>query len=108
VEQKGKAGNWVEYKDQSMTDGQWHHFVCIYKEVAGRKDGYMYIDGVLKVSNLGKDIKTIDGTPYYIGCNYRINSGAFTPENFLNGYLDDYVLYKRALSDEEARDLYNY
>lgn len=108
IEQKGKSGNWVEYTEKSMADGTWHHYVCVYKEEAGRKNGYMYIDGVLKVSNLNKDIKTIDKTPYYIGCNYRITSGAFTPENFLNGYLDDYVLYKRALSDEEARDLYNY
>ena len=108
VEQKGKAGNWVDYTQQSMTDDQWHHFVCIYKEVDGRKDGYMYIDGELKVSNLGKHIKTIDGTPYYIGCNYRYLNGNFNPENFLNGMLDDYILYNRALSDEEARALYNY
>ena len=108
VEQKGKAGNWVDFKDQSMTDDQWHHFVCIYKEVDGRKDGYMYIDGELKVSNQGKDIKTIDGTPYYIGCNYRYLNGNFNPENFLNGMLDDYILYNRALTDEEARALYTY
>jgi hypothetical protein len=68
----------------------------------------MYIDGELKVSNTGKDIKTIDGTPYYIGCNYRYLNGNFNPENFLNGMLDDYILYNRALTDEEARALYTY
>lgn len=108
VEQKGKSGNWVEYTEKSMADGKWHHFVCIYKEVDGKKNGYMYIDGELKVSNISKDIKTIDKAPYYIGCNYRITSGNFEPENFLNGYLDDYILYKRALSDQEAKDLFIY
>ncbi len=108
VEQRGKGGNWVEYDGESKTDGSWHHFVCIYKEVNGKKDGYLYVDGELVLSNLARDIKTIDKSPYYIGCNYRITSGNFAPENFLNGSLDDYILYNRALTDQEAKDLYTY
>ncbi len=108
VEQTGKGGNWVEYEGKSMTDSEWHHFVCIYKEENGKKNGYMYIDGELVLSNLGKDIKTIEKSPYYIGCNYRFTSGNFSPENFLNGSLDDYILYNRALTDQEAKDLYTY
>ncbi|WP_286880261.1 PKD domain-containing protein [Proteiniphilum sp. UBA7639] len=108
VEQKGKAGNWVEYTEKRMDDNLWHHYVCIYKEEGGKKNGYMYIDGVLEASSLGKDIKTIDKTPYVIGANYRFTNGLFAPENFLSGYIDDYILYKRALSEEEAIKLYTY
>ena len=32
---------------------------------------------------------------------------ADTSENFLNGYLDDFILYNRILSEEEIQDLYN-
>lgn len=108
VEYKGLSGNWVEYQEKSMTDNEWHHFVCIYKEKDGKKNGYMYIDGKLVLSNVGKDIKAIEKSPYYIGCNYRFTSGKFSPENFLNGFLDDYILYNRALTDKEAKDLYTF
>lgn len=49
----------------------------------------------------------VDNWPYYIGCNYRFTNGEFAPENFLNGYLDDFILYNRILSEEEIQDLYN-
>lgn len=107
VEQKGFSGNWVEYKDRKMDDGEWHHYVCIYKTVNGKKNGYLYIDGVLVLENKDKPVKSIDKYPYYIGCNYRMTAGAFTPENFLDGYLDDYIVYNRALSDNEINALFD-
>lgn len=108
VEQKGKSGNWAEYTQKRMDDDVWHHYVCVYKTEGTRKNSYMYIDGILATSSLGKDIKTIDKTPYLIGANYRYTNGVFSPENFLNGSIDDYILYKRALSEEEVIELYNY
>lgn len=108
VEHTGRAGNWVEYKEKRMDDGEWHHYVCIYKTIDGQKTGYMYIDGVLVLTNENKPMKSIYKAPYYIGCNYRFTSGNFAPENFLNGFLDDYILYNRALTDQEAKDLYTY
>lgn len=107
VEHSGRSGNWTEYRDKSMADGQWHHYVAIYKEVDGSMNTYIYVDGVLFATDFGKPLKNIDKTPYYIGANYRYRDGQFASENWLNGYIDDYIVYGRALSEEEAISLYN-
>ncbi len=107
VEHTGLGGNWTEYRDKSMADGQWHHYVAIYKKVNGTMSSYLYIDGVLSATDAGKPVKNIDKTPYYIGANYRYRDGGFVSENWLNGYIDDYIVYGRALSEEEAISLYN-
>ena len=107
VEYKGKAGNWAGYEGKRMDDGEWHHYVCIYKKVDGKRDSYLYIDGQKVIEKKGVVDKVVDNWPYYIGCNYRFTNGEFAPENFLNGYLDDFILYNRILSEEEIQDLYN-
>lgn len=103
IEYKGSSGNWTEYTEKNMMDGQWHHYVCIHN--AGST--YMYIDGELKSSALNKPLKAISASPYYIGANHRMRSGAVQFENFYRGALDTYILYNRALSDTEAKELYN-
>lgn len=108
VEHTGKSGNWTQYTKNSMADGTWHHYVAIYKRVNNAMNSYLYIDGVLAVTDSGKAIKEIDKTPYYIGTAYRYRNGVFSPENFFNGYIDDFILYNRALSEEEAVALYDY
>lgn len=108
VEQSGKAGNWTEYKEKRMDDNVWHQYTLVYKTEGDVKNSYMYIDGVMVTSSLNKSIKTIDKNPYLIGANYRYKNGAFSPENFFKGGLDDYILYNRALSEEEVVQLYDY
>lgn len=107
VEYKGKAGSWAEYEGARKDDGEWHHYVCVYQKVDGKRDSYLYIDGQKVIEKLGVVDKIIDNWPYYIGCNYRITNGAFAPENFLNGDLDDFILYSRILSEQEIQNLYN-
>lgn len=107
VEYKGKAGNWAEYEGKRMDDGEWHHYVCVYQKVDGKRDSYLYIDGEKVIEKKGVIDKVVDNWPYYIGCNYRFTNGAFAPENFLNGYLDDFILYERILSESEIKELYN-
>ena len=60
----------------------------------------VYLDGKKLGSALsaGKDTKTI---PYFIGCNVRLTSGAWAPENIFMGEMDDFALYKRGLSEDE-------
>ena len=103
VEYSKKSGNWTDYKAHPMTDGQWHHYVCVHSNGST----YLYIDGVKVSEALNKGLKEIDAKPYYIGAMYR---GAETNrlfENFLDGCIDDYVIYSRALSAAEIRALYD-
>lgn len=103
IEYTGSAGNWTEYKDKNMMDGQWHHYIGIHKG----GNTYLYIDGIQVATALNKPLKSIARTPYFIGSNYRVTAGAMQYENFFRGALDTYILYNRALSDTEAKDLYN-
>ena len=82
-------------------------YVCVYQKVDGKRDSYLYIDGEKVIEKKGVFDKVVDNWPYYIGCNYRFTNGAFAPENFLNGYLDDFILYERILSESEIKELYN-
>ena len=90
-----------------MDDGEWHHYVCVYQKVDGKRDSYLCIDGEKVIEKKVVIDKVVDNWPYYIGCNYRFTNGAFAPENFLNGYLDDFILYERILSESEIKELYN-
>lgn len=103
IEYTGSSGNWTEYKDKNMMDGQWHHYIGVHKS----GNTYLYIDGELAATSLNKPLKSIGRTPYFIGSNYRVTGGAMQYENFFRGTLDDYILYNRALSETEAKELYN-
>lgn len=107
VEYKGKGGNWAEYTGTRMDDGTWHHFACVYKRNGEKRDSYLYIDGQKAVESLGRDNKIIDSWPFYIGCNSRITNGEHVPENYMNGDIDDFILYNRALGEEEVQALAN-
>ena len=86
-----------------MTDGQWHHYVCVHSNGST----YLYIDGVKVSEALNKGLKEIDATPYYIGAMYRGAETNRSFENFLDGCIDDYVIYSRALSAAEIKALYD-
>ena len=110
IEYSGQPGNWNEYQgEKQYDDGQWHHYVCVYKKNEdGNRDSYLYIDGQVAASSMGKPDKVTETTPFYLGCNYRYNAeGVFSPENFMNGCIDDFVLYNRALTEDEIQNFYN-
>lgn len=102
IEYTGASGNWTDYKTQSMTDNEWHHYVCIQTNGST----YLYIDGVKEAEALNKGLKAIDRTPYFIGAMYRGAEGARSYENFMDGYIDDYLVYHRALTAAEVKELY--
>ena len=110
VEYSGQSGNWNEYQGETQyDDGQWHHYVCIYKkDENGKRDSWLYIDGQIAASAMDKPEKIVETTPFYIGCNYRSTDNVFSPENFMNGLIDDFILYNRAISEEEIQALYSH
>ena len=103
IEYTGQAGNWTDYKTKSMSDGEWHHYVCVHNSGST----YVYLDGVKVAEALNKPLKPIDPSPYFIGGMYRVTDGARAYESFMDGCIDDYVVYNRAFTAEEAKALYD-
>ena len=103
IEYSGLSGNWTDYKTKAMTDGEWHHYVCVHTNGST----YLYIDGVKAAEALNKGLKPIDRKPYFIGAMYRGAEGSRSYENFMDGYIDDYLVYNRAFTAAEAKALYD-
>ena len=102
IEYTGASGNWTDYTAKSMTDGEWHHYVCVHNNGST----YLYIDGVKAAEALNKGLKAIDRSPYFIGAMYRGDPTSRSYENFMDGYIDDYLIYHRAFTADEAKALY--
>ena len=91
-----------------ILDNNWHHIAVVIAGVSSRPD--IYIDGVevASYSNGGypwttgctSNISNIDGAS--IGINFRGGGG------LIDGLIDDYRIYNRALSADEIATYYNY
>lgn len=85
------------YGNKAVNDGKWHH-------VAGLYDGekmYIYIDGVVDVSQPASGAIGTNDHPVYIGENAEMT------ERFWNGLIDDVRVYNYALSEGQITALYN-
>lgn len=84
----------------SLSDGQWHYIVCIRDVGAGKSR--MYVDGVLmkEINNTATDITNDQG--FRIGGQLGAG-GSFS--NLYTGEVDDLVIYKRVLSEDEVKFL---
>jgi hypothetical protein len=81
--------------------------VATWKHVAvvlGTGGGFLYVDGVLTASSTGLSLRPAD-----LGAttNAYIGKSQF-PDPSLDGNIDDFRVYNRALSADEVRALYNY
>lgn len=82
-----------------VNDGVWHHFVGVWN---GSVSFQVYIDGVLDNSRTTNVSSSLSATNLdtVIGRRYDTSAYPYT------GYLKDVFLWKRALSDDEAKTLY--
>ncbi|MBN1911804.1 MAG: LamG domain-containing protein [Pirellulales bacterium] len=78
-------------------DGQWHHLVAI-RQGDEAADARLYIDGE-EVSLVARDGSWSAGYGLRIGSRGNVNNG-------WTGTIDEVVMWNRALSDTEARGLY--
>jgi len=85
------------YGNKAVNDGKWHHVAGIYD---GEKM-YIYIDGVVDVSQPASGAIATNDHPVFIGENVEI------PERFWNGLIDDVRVYNYALSEGQVTALYN-
>jgi hypothetical protein len=85
------------YGNKAVNDGKWHH-------VAGVYDGekmYIYIDGIVDVSQPATGAIATNDHPVYIGENAEMT------ERFWNGLIDDVRVYNYALSEGRIVALFN-
>ena len=87
--------NWQNIKFDSNLKGTYHNIISVYD------NNYMklYIDGALKEKKGFYPRATQDNNPFRIGNHY-------IEGYFLNGTIDEVVIYSKALSDSEVETLY--
>ncbi|MFH1399346.1 MAG: LamG-like jellyroll fold domain-containing protein [Candidatus Woesearchaeota archaeon] len=84
------------YTNKNVVDGNWHHIVL------GRNstNRYIFVDGVFNVSDTVIDHNLADYTHVYLGAE----DGTGT---FLEGSIDEFIVFGRGLSGAEIAELYN-
>jgi hypothetical protein len=85
------------YGNKAVNDGKWHHVTGLYD---GEKM-YIYIDGMVDVSQPASGAVATNDHPVFIGENVEIQ------ERFWNGLIDDVRVYNYALSEGQITALYN-
>lgn len=95
------SGGTIQNSDHSVSDGQWHHVVCVREGKVSR----VYVDGVLIKEGTAPAVKNVSNSqPFKIGA--QEGSGGGTYSNYFNGMLDDFLVYGRALSEQEIHHLF--
>lgn len=88
----------------NVSDGQCHHIAAVVKR-GNPNQIRLYVDGVFQSFTNSTVVGSVNNTvPLLFGREYVFSGGS--PVHF-NGLLDDWEFYKRALTDQEIKDLYN-
>lgn len=85
---------------QKITDTNWHHFVVTYNGGITTGTRRTYLDGNLLSVGTGKTSLTFSSLPTICQIGSNGSEG-------LDGYLEDFRIYNRALSYDEVKYLYN-
>jgi PKD repeat protein len=82
-----------------LSDNQWKHFVCVRKGT----NMSVYINGVKAKELTTPVVRNITGAQ-----NFKIGfqEGVSSFSSFFNGQMDDFMIYKRALTATEILELY--
>ena len=83
----------------NVWDGSWHHLVFVVNNTIDKL--YAYTDGVLHQSTTNTVTANASSTgAIVIGNSYNFSRG-------FSGTIDEVIIYKRALSEQEVADLFN-
>ncbi len=88
-----------------ISDGQWHHFVITRKNDEVR----FYQDGVLLAVRTGAITGALQVDPggLYIGQEQDTVGGGFDINQDCEGFIDELIFFRRAISDVEVQNIYN-
>jgi len=95
------GGGAIQNSDHNVSDGQWHHVVCVREERVSR----IYVDGILIKEGTAPAVKDVSNSqPFKIGAQETGGGGSYS--NYFSGMLDDFLVYSRALSEQEVNGLF--
>ncbi len=88
-----------------IADGVWHHFVITRYNDEIR----FYQDGILLAARTGAPTGAlqIDAGGFYVGQEQDSVGGNFNIFQDCQGYIDELIFYRRAISDLEVQSIYN-
>tara|TARA_B100000795_G_C22803235_1_gene443127 strand:+ start:1915 stop:3078 length:1164 start_codon:yes stop_codon:yes gene_type:complete len=91
--------------NNQIEDFKWHHVVI--QRISNK--AFLYIDNNQIGTGINTSNKTLNiaNTGVIIGQDQDILAGGFDPKQNLNGALDEFRVYNRALSDNEITSIYN-
>ncbi len=90
--------------EKFIGDGEWHHVIATWDKMAGENNMKIYIDGVLAAQKTtpARDLTT-KSSDVLIG-----GSVGTSKSKFFNGSIDDVRIYNRALTEKQAKALYEW
>jgi gliding motility-associated-like protein len=92
------VANQIPFQPTFLT---WYHVAVTYN-MAGDDSVRMYINGTkIKTVKAIAPLTNTNHGPLYFGWSH------FGPEEYSNGKLDDFIIYNRALTDQEISTIYN-
>jgi hypothetical protein len=95
---QNSSGNWSASFPDHINCNQFYHFAAVYDG----KDLKVYLNGVLRRTELNIGPPIFNNLPLFIGKSYDTNS-----PNCFNGVIDDLRIYNQALPDAEVAKLYS-
>ncbi len=98
------SGYNVVYTSNTYNDGEWHNFIITVDRGAGSAQSTIYVDGVSDTIQHGTYDTDINEN---FGNNNLYMSGRAGGSSFLDGSLDEVLIFDRVLNDQEILALYN-
>jgi hypothetical protein len=86
----------------TLTTSDWHH-VAVVLPAGALYTGTLYVDGQVAVTN---DAMTLHLSDLVVTANNWLGRSQFSDDPFFNGLLDDFRVYRRALSRDEIVALF--
>src|SRR5699024_3483321 len=92
--------NYGSGPDSGVSDGAWHHVVCV------REGGttQLYIDGAMKAELVLSSVKDVSRKQGFKIGTQEGPEGSY--QTYFTGLLDDLIIYDKALTDQEVRNLF--
>lgn len=101
---RGAANSVVYYFSASIPSSGWNHFACVYDGAQSSGNRFkLWINGAsVSASTLVRDASGL--SPF--NCNRELQIGTYDGTLGWKGNLDDFFLFRRALTANEVKQLY--
>lgn len=93
---------------ENLIDNQWHCLVFVKEIASGKCTTKVYVDGELAASSTAQTAKDTYKDPFFIGATEQFKAANPHQINVpFNGCMDDLMMYGRAFTASEVKNLYN-